>query len=385
LAGEELYGLGSNDLIGFQNQVAQNDPYGLVGRSLASWQPNTSTWDPGTTMATAFGKSFLSSLLGNYAQQRSADQLNSVIGVLPQLRSDPMSVVAPEGVDASPFAALKGTAILRNTQAQEQEALAQKKFNSDLLARLLGKKADVIGEAQAYQEMGQGGVNPKAPGYQVDQDKMKNLDDLTKQFEAKDEVKEFSKVLSAATAISGALKDKGKVADQELVRYSIQMIEPGMAVREGEQAAVANSQSIPDAWKSQLDSALKGGSALGDDVREGIKRLATRAYESKKPLYEKAVNYYQGKAEGRGLLGPGENISYLGKAPEAVEIFGAAQPAAASLGLPPGLDVNTLASEAAAMKAQNIPAAEIAAALRLKYGAGGSGSIPRTVGGTPLG
>ena len=77
-------------------------------------------------------------------------------------------------------------------------------------------------------------------------------------------------------SLKKALKDPGAVADQELVRYGI-LIEPGMAVREGEQAALANSASIPDEWRAEMAKALNGESGLSPKTREGIKRLAMRA------------------------------------------------------------------------------------------------------------
>lgn len=113
----DIYGLG--DLGAFNQSVVQNDPYGIAGRSLAAWQPNVSTWSPTATGLTAFTKSFMSGLLGNVAKNNAASALNSVIGVLPQLRSDPMSVATPEGVPADAFATLKGNQVLRNYLSQE--------------------------------------------------------------------------------------------------------------------------------------------------------------------------------------------------------------------------------------------------------------------------
>lgn len=334
---DELLGvLGPSDFSAFQNSVVQNDPYGIMGRSLTSWQPNTATWSPETTAATAFGKAFLAGMLGNYARQNAADQINSVAAVLPQLQKDPMNLAAPEGVDSDAFAALRGTAILKNYQNQILSGQANSKGVSELMQTVLAKgvESGTISPAQALKAAQSGKYdeitnttlgpldNPTSREYKLEQDKIKGIDDLRSKFEAKQEVKDFSTIQAAASALSGALKDTGKVSDQELVRYSIQMIEPGMAVREGEQSAVANSQNITDAWKGELKAALEGKSSLGPDVREGIKRLAARAYEGKRQQYDKALTYYQGLGEGRGLLGEGQSISYLGKAPPAVDVFG---------------------------------------------------------------
>ncbi len=132
--------LGVGDLNSFNQSVVQNDPYGIAGRGLGAWQPDISTWSPTETGVTMFAKSFLSGLLGNYAQQNAANQLNSVIGVLPQLESNPMSVMAPEGVDAAPFAALKGSAVLKNYIGQASAAAEKKKTLNDLLTAVVGDK-----------------------------------------------------------------------------------------------------------------------------------------------------------------------------------------------------------------------------------------------------
>jgi len=139
MADEYIAGLGTGDLQSFNNSVIQSDPYNLVGNSIAAWRPNTSTWSPGTTAATAFGQAFLSSLLGNYARQRAADQTNAVISVLPQLRTDPMSVAAPEGVAPDAFATLKANAFLKNQISEGAQDEAKKSRVAALLNTVLGE------------------------------------------------------------------------------------------------------------------------------------------------------------------------------------------------------------------------------------------------------
>jgi hypothetical protein len=150
--------------------------------------------------------------------------------------------------------------------------------------------------------------------------KQTDLDSLRKEFTGSPEYKEFSAVKSSADALKEALKDKSAVSDQELVRRSIQMIEPGMAVREGEQKAVALSQSIPDAWRGELNKALKSGTALSDEVRDGIKRLAGRAYTAQRSRYEDTRGFYEGLAEERGY--ERRKVSPLGAAPSWEEFTG---------------------------------------------------------------
>lgn len=330
----DFYGI--NDLAQFNQTVQQNDPYGIAGRTLGAFRPDMSTWSAPTQGISAFGQAFLSGMLGNYARQNAADQMNSVIGVLPQLKANPLAVTAPEGVDADAFAALKGNAIMRNFQAQAEGGTEKKKNIQQLMSSIFGEgvKTGAIAPGDAIQAIESGDYskiidnpsdpkkNPDSREYKVEKDSEDRLITLRKEFNALEPVKNFAKASQAATALAGALKDPSKVADQELVRYSILMIEPGMAVREGEQGAVANSQSIPDAWKGQLESALTGKSALGPDVREGIKQLASRAYNSHKGLYDQANEMYSKEATLQGL--DPSRLSYIGQAPEATSIFGSA-------------------------------------------------------------
>ena len=179
MAGEDLLGvLGTNDLGTFQNSILQSDPYGLAARSLGAAKFDNSTWSPTTTAATSFGQAFLQGLLGRYAQQNAADQTNKVIAVLPQLKSDPMSVIAPEGVDEGAFANLKANAVIRNqlATAQKEKTLAEMMQAVGIAG--LTKKAEVLGENEAYNALGQGGVNPNSPAYKVAQDEKKSQLDI---------------------------------------------------------------------------------------------------------------------------------------------------------------------------------------------------------------
>lgn len=318
------------DLLNFNNSVQATNPYGIAGSSLNSWQPNMSTWSPAESGITSFGKAFLAGLLGNISKQDAASQLAKVVSVLPQLGSDPTSVAVPSGVDQNAFNALKGSAIISNAMDERKinsEISLQERLNSVLGARKQAEaKGAIEGQLEAY------GLTPgatptagadKIPGsplYESNKDSRDALINLRKEFNALDPVKNFAKASQAATAISGALKDLGRVSDQELVRYSIQMIEPGMAVREGEQNAVASSQSIPEEWKGQIDAALSGGTTLRTDVREGIKRLASRAYDSHKRLYDQAFDLYGKEATMQGF--DPSRLSYIGEAPDSASVFG---------------------------------------------------------------
>lgn len=142
-------------------------------------------------------------------------------------------------------------------------------------------------------------------------ERFKKADDLRKEFSGLPEVKNFSLIDTAAKVVAKAVKDPNAVATQELIRRAVQLIEPGMAVREGEQAAIMASQSIPDRLKGELSRAFAGEGGLSAPTRDGIMRIAERAYQAQSERYKTTKDYYEGLAKERGL--PTKDIAYLGE------------------------------------------------------------------------
>lgn len=358
--------LTNDDLGSFQKNVAQDNLLLQLSPALAGIRFNQQTWSPTTSAAGNFAQAFLSTALGEIGRNQVADQTRLAAGLIPQLYANPMGVQAPEGIDMDAFEALKGASTLKKLQrdaAREQvtQDLANSLFAKGAESALTGLSSGNPRQVAAAREMlGAMAADPRAQALGLDKfsgaamttpssydpladaesPEVANVDSLRKEYNQR--IGNFENVLKAAQAVSGALKDYGRVSDQELVRYSIQMIEPGMAVREGEQAAIANSQSLPSAWKATLEGALTGKSKLPKEVRDGIQRLATRAYDAQKSVYDKATGYYQGLAESRNLLRPDQSISYLGEAPSAESIFGSLSPAPSVSGTSGSLDSGSM-------------------------------------------
>lgn len=344
-------GLGSDDLQLFGQQIAANDPWRIGAKTVGSVQLDNRTWTPNQTIGTALAQGLLTGLLGGIAQNREAKQIQALSAALPGLYSDPYSAMTPEGVDGDAFAALKNTAIAR--KGQLSQLMDKKIADAQLDIRVAGAKkgAEVRGENDAWEAISgrqsqpaqQGATeagaapakkvgNPNNPLYKEetrlaerDQDFQTSLE---KDFQAQPEVKNFSLVQTKAKALQQALKDKGGVSDQELVRYALLMIEPTSVVREGEATALANSQSIPEAWKGGLSAALGGQTKLGDEARAQLSRLASRAYESHKTAYDDVLNLYKRRAAARSV--DASNLAAFGDVPNAGELFG--QPAQAGAG-----------------------------------------------------
>lgn len=94
----------TNDITAFNQQVLAQDPFGIAGKSIDSWNPNMSTWSPATSGITSFTKNFLSGLLGATAQSDAADQIAKVRPLIADLQGpNSANIAVPDGVDAGPF------------------------------------------------------------------------------------------------------------------------------------------------------------------------------------------------------------------------------------------------------------------------------------------
>lgn len=144
--------------------------------------------------------------------------------------------------------------------------------------------------------------------------------DLRKEFSGKLEIQDFVASDIGFRSLKKAFLDNSGASDQELVRGGIQAIEPGMAVREGEQAALASSASIPEAWKAELTGALTGQSKLSDTTRQGIMRIAQRRYNAHAENFNIAREFYRKEAQNQ-QLNP-DSITYLPSAVLDTEDYG---------------------------------------------------------------
>lgn len=287
------------------------------------------------------GGALLAGLIGGMARRSADEQNRKLLAATQQLygaKPDEISGIVDANPRLSPLAsALVGAryeqaqelaqkqaekAMDLNYKIQEEDALLpyfeQKegiKTNFDLakskaMIPLEINKAAAIEDAKRKGEADFMGYNPKREEAQ---------DAIRKEFNALSEVKNMSILEKSAKAIQGALSDDAKTSDLELTRYAILAIEPGMAVREGEQYAVVNSQALPDRWKGELQGALSGKTVLSADTREGLRRLAQRAYDSHKQQYDKALNFYRNEAKQKNL--DPSRLSYIGDVPEAEKVL----------------------------------------------------------------
>jgi len=136
---------------------------------------------------------------------------------------------------------------------------------------------------------------------------------LRKEFENADPYKKYEIAARAYPTFLKALQDTNNpAADFEITKMAVQMIEPGLSVNQGEQAAVTASAAIPSKWKSYIVSALDGTTKLPDEVRTGLVDLAKRQYGSHENLFSRLREGYDSEALKQKLINPGEHLDMLG-------------------------------------------------------------------------
>jgi len=249
---------------------------------------------------------------------------------------------------------LFGSAVRQSALFQRMKELQAAEDLKDVMKAEAIAAANVSGQMKAYEAQAGGlktggsstpsaamsALNPIVKeGERLKERGQDTLDNLRKEFNALPEVKDFVTVERSAKILKEAVADPSSVADQELVRYAILLIEPGMAVREGEQAAVAKSQSIPDAIRGELGKALRGEAALGASAREGLLRLAERSYVGHSSQYSRALDSYSAIAKSRSL--DPALLSRIGTPISAADIFKNAVIAGADSPLAPNNEIKT--------------------------------------------
>lgn len=155
-------------------------------------------------------------------------------------------------------------------------------------------KAKVMAEEQAKAEVKKNlgldsGLEPK--------DLISAEDNYRKEFTGAQAFKDFSISSKGLNSMMAAIKRTGQagggIAARELAVAGVQAIEPGLAVREGESAALEKSQSIPENLKGQLRKAINGEAALSADAQFEILQLAGRRHAEHAKQYNTLKGFYE--------------------------------------------------------------------------------------------
>lgn len=348
----ELFGGGSgsdvSDIGNFQKAVAANNIFSQLAPQVASAPFNTSNWSLGQTVGITAGKAFLSSLLNAIGQRQQSDQLNSLASVLPQLYEDPLAVSAPEGVDPQAFAGLKLATLARkdNSGHAGLQEIAKSLFG----VKIAGMEADAKTQAELEARRkfyGAGIEDPESP-------QAKEAD------AARQEIAKLPAVTKLNTT-SAALAQLKNIKDLNTASSDIPFATifigglDGSVVREGEYARVAGANPFLDKYRNALEGALNGTSVLGVDIK---KQMYQELVQTQKGLFDASVEQSAPRlatAIARGV-----------KNPKTVLPFDPDM----TFELPniPTFDIGAAKADAAKLKAQGYSSADVATALRSKYG-----------------
>jgi len=140
----------------------------------------------------------------------------------------------------------------------------------------------------------------------LDKDQMSILgglsDDATRDLKTSEELRSsYNRIQSFAGGQS--------VSDVALVTAFAKLLDPGSVVREGEAAAIAQSGSLPDAFKQSMLNALTGQGQLPPEVKQEIVSLSRKLYYDTASDARSTIEGYQNRAARAGL--GGEQV-YLG-------------------------------------------------------------------------
>lgn len=244
--------LSPTDLGNFAQSVQASDPYGIAGRALGQAQFDTSTWSAPTVGATAFGKAFLSGILGNMAQSNVNNQLASVVQSLPSLTSNPYGTAVPEGVNSSAYNILRGTSALNQAQMQAASKAESSKVRSGLLQSIFGKAVENgtmtpeaaitaldTGKLPASQAV-DATKNPNSPQYKLDKDMADIERKYTETLLTGTAAKEAMNINRAATNILEAVKKDNPLAASTAIFEFAKLQDPTGTVREGDELRVSD-------------------------------------------------------------------------------------------------------------------------------------------------
>lgn len=141
------------------------------------------------------------------------------------------------------------------------------------------------------------------------------LTGLRKEFQSTQTFKDLETAGKGYQTLVLAQQDPSAVADLDFVYGTIQMIEPGLAVKGEEQEIVRKSGSFPEQLKGQLQSFFKGDAKLTPEIRQNLINLASRRYTQHADQFNKSRNFYETQAKRRGLPDP-DAVAYLPDAPD---------------------------------------------------------------------
>ena len=298
----------------YYNLKAVPDQLGGLVQSIATQAPGR--FSTGDLTAGSLVTGLLSGLLGGAGDNYQTTLTNRYQDVVKNAISGTPSV-EDGGLSSGLFKQANQSGQLFKFQRVLEQEQRKQGLEDAILKAGLTKQAEKEGELNAY------GISasqsPDSPQYKIKQDLESKRFDLSKDFQGQQIFKEYQTVDKGYRSMLKAAADTQGASDLDLIYGAIQMIEPGMAVKEGEQAAVAQTASLPERFKGEMLRAMEGGAKLSPDVRKGIIDLATRRYDEHSRVFNTARDSYVNQAKRIGVPDP-EGITYMPRAEDSTKL-----------------------------------------------------------------
>lgn len=214
-------------------------------------------------------------------------------------------VVAEDGPEAFQVAKLRLDSQKQRDEATAAErkrvaALEEKKRQEALAEeRRKGDRTWQEGQREADRKSREKAAAITA-GDKATQQKLENETGLRKEFSSLPPVREFADTETNFQALKQALKDKTGMGATTAVFSVMKILDPGVAVMQGDVDLIRQSGGKAAALANVYDSALKGN-PLSDAVRADILRQAQNVYESRKATVDKLRTQYFGLASEIGV------------------------------------------------------------------------------------
>lgn len=159
---------------------------------------------------------------------------------------------------------------------------------------------------------------------------------LRKEFDSKPEVQNYKVILPTYKSALEANNARGPGSDLEFVYAVGKILDPASAVREGEQAAIANSQSPANILSGFVDW-IQGGNRLTEEQRNQLLQIMDRRSRQAYDIYRGTADTFQGYAKESYGVDPTKVVRDLGSPPPLPKMGGTTPSVAAGMPMAPAV------------------------------------------------
>lgn len=124
--------------------------------------------------------------------------------------------------------------------------------------------------------------------------------DLRREFNNRQEVKDFRTVQSAYNSVQAAARNPSAAGDLSLIFAYMKILDPGSVVREQEFANAQNAAGVPDQIRNRYNQILNG-QRLNPNQRRDFLNQANNLFQTRQQVYRGIENEYRGYAESYGV------------------------------------------------------------------------------------